>query len=252
MKSNKNEKNTLNKDSENKKTQKEIQDEEEEIIEIEVEDRGVNTDELSPEELQYLVDNNIELKELNASINIENEVKNDKVNKNNEDYISQIQKLEKKLKDEKKKNQQLIIENDNLKEKIKELKVEINSTQELNNKIKLLEKDLIKKNNEILQLSSKKNNINNNYKITSIKPGEEVLSINFVSMGNNDIGHFSLVCKNNDLFVREEERLYEKFPQFKKYETYFEANGKRIKRFLTLDENKIADNDIINIFIIEE
>ena len=88
MKSNKNEKNTLNKDSENKKTQKEIQDEEEEIIEIEVEDRGVNTDELSPEELQYLVDNNIELKELNASINIENEVKNDKVNKNNEDYIS--------------------------------------------------------------------------------------------------------------------------------------------------------------------
>ena len=252
MKSNKNEKNTLNKDSENKKTQKEIQDEEEEIIEIEVEDRGVNTDELSPEELQYLVDNNIELKELNASINIENEVKNDKVNKNNEDYISQIQKLEKKLKDEKKKNQQLIIENDNLKEKIKKLKVEINSTQELNNKIKLLEKDLIKKNNEILQLSSKKNNINNNYKITSIKPGEEVLSINFVSMGNNDIGHFSLVCKNTDLFIREEERLYEKFPQFKKYETFFEVNGKRIKRFLTLDENKIADNDIINIFIIEE
>ena len=78
------------------------------------------------------------------------------------------------------------------------------------------------------------------------------MSINFVSMGNNDIGHYSLVCKNTDLFIREEERLYEDFPNFKKYEVYFEANGKRIKRFQTLSENKLKDKDIINIFIIEE
>ena len=65
------------------------------------------------------------------------------------------------------------------------------------------------------------------------------MSINFVSMGNNDIGHFSLVCKNNDLFVREEERLYEKFPQFKKYETYFEANGKRIMKYCNYHLKKI-------------
>jgi len=32
----------------------------------------------------------------------------------------------------------------------------------------------------------------------------------------------------------------------------FEANGKRIKRFQTLSENKLKDKDIINIFIIEE
>ena len=78
------------------------------------------------------------------------------------------------------------------------------------------------------------------------------MSINFVSMGNNDIGHYSLVCKNTDIFIREEERLYEDFPNFKKYETYFEVNGKRIKRFQTLSENNIKDKDIINIFIIEE
>ena len=89
------------------------------------------------------------------------------------------------------------------------------------------------------------------YKINSIQPGEEIISINFVSMGNNDIGHYSLVCKNTDYFIKEEERLYEDFPDFKKYETYFEANGKRIKRFQTLEENNIKDKDVINIFIIE-
>ena len=75
------------------------------------------------------------------------------------------------------------------------------------------------------------------------------MSINFVSMGNQDIGHYSLVCKNTDLFVRIEERLYEDFPDFKEYETYFEVRTKRIKRFKTLDENKIKNGDVINVFI---
>ena len=239
------------------------QEEEEECIEVEVEDRGVNTDELSPEELQFLVDNNPELKEENISTKIEREVKNDKITYNPQtkpqlnynDYIFKIEELKKQLNDEKNKNQRLIKENDKLKEKINILNIEINSNnsiKQLKDKIKLLEKDLTKKNNEIQQLLSQKNKNQGKYKITSINPGEEVLSLNFVSMGNSDIGHYSLVCKNTDLFVREEERLYEKFPQFKKLETFFEVNGKRIKRFLTLDENKIKDNDIINIFIIEE
>ena len=121
--------------------------------------------------------------------------------------------------------------------------------------IKSLEVELTEKNNELQQLilsQSQNSNVQSKYKIKEINPGEEIISINFVSMGSNDIGHFSLVCKNTDLFIREEERLYEKFPQFKKYETFFVVNGKRIKRFLSLDENKIKDNDIINIFFIEE
>ena len=110
----------------------------------------------------------------------------------------------------------------------------------MKNKIKLLENELNKKNNEI-----------DNYEITSIKPGEKIMAINFVSMGNNDIGHYNLMCKNIDLFIRLEERLYEDFPQFKEYETYFEVNGKRIKRFKTLEQNNIKTNDIINIFTID-
>ena len=100
-------------------------------------------------------------------------------------------------------------------------------------------------------LLSQNNNIIN-YKITSIKPGEEILAVNFVSNGRQDIGHYNLICKNTDLFVRLEERLYNDFPDFKNYETYFEINTRRIKRFKTMDENHIKSNDIINIFRIEE
>ena len=70
-------------------------------------------------------------------------------------------------------------------------------------------------------------------------------------MGNQDIGHYAVVCKNTDLFIRLEEKLYDEYPDFKNYETYFEVKTKRIKRFKTLDENKIKNGDVINIFIVE-
>ena len=67
-------------------------------------------------------------------------------------------------------------------------------------------------------------------------------------MGINAINNYSLSCKTTDLFIIEEERLYEDFTDFKKYETYFEANGKRIKRFQTLKENGIKDKNVIYVF----
>ena len=121
----------------------------------------------------------------------------------------------------------------------------------MKNKIKLLENELNKKNNEIQQLLIKNNNIKDNYEITSIKPGEKIMALNFVSMGNQDIMNYNLICKNVDLFIRLEERLYEDFPQFNEYETYFEVNGKRIKRFKTIEQNNIKTNDVINIFTID-
>ena len=152
----------------------------------------------------------------------------------------------------KNKNQELINENTILKEKLNKLNMDINNIQDLKDKIKSLEKELNKKNEEIQQLLSQNNNNQGKYKITSINLGEEIMCINFVSMSNQDINNYGLVCKNTDLFIRAEERLYEDFPQFKKYETYFEANGKRIKRFQTLSENNIKDKNVINLFIIEE
>ena len=154
------------------------------------------------------------------------------------------------MEEEKRKNKILFDENNNLKNINKKLNEEITSLKQYKEQIKLLKYQINKKNIEIQNYQ-----LNNNYKddigITSIKPGEVVLAISFVSMGNQDIGHYAVVCKNTDLFVRLEEKLYNDYPQFKNYETYFEVKTKRIKRFKTLDENKIKNGDIINVFIVE-
>ena len=166
---------------------------------------------------------------------------------NNEDEITKLKRL---LNEEKNKNINLIKEIEILKNKNIILNNDNNSLKE---KIKILENNLKAKNNELQNLLSKNNNNNIiNYEITSINPGEEILAINFVSNGVQDIGHYNLICKNTDLFVRLEERLYQDFPDFKNYETYFEVNTRRIKRFKTIEENNIKNNDIINVFRIEE
>ena len=102
---------------------------------IEVSDKGINTDELSPEELQKIVENNPELKE-EGNLNYEQEVKDEKEMDENE--------LKKKL-----------IEELNEKDKIFDLLVKSNN--ELKNKIemsnekykKILEKIEEKKNEDI-------------------------------------------------------------------------------------------------------
>ncbi len=71
-------------------------------------------------------------------------------------------------------------------------------------------------------------------------------------MGTQDIANYSLECKNTDLFVTLEERLLDEFTEFKKYDVYYLVNTKRVKRYLTLDQNKIKKNDLISLYIIEE
>ena len=168
-------------------------------------------------------------------------------NKNKDD--TKINELQRQLKEEKEKNKKLININENLKETINELNNNLNKIMNINEK---LEKDLAQKNIEIQKLLSKKKANKSYFDLSSLKLDDKIIGVNFVSMGRNDIGHYNIVCKNRDLFVRLEERLYEDFPQFKEYETYFEVNGKRIKRFKTLEQNNIKTNDIVNIFIIDE
>ena len=169
-------------------------------------------------------------------------------NKNNNDYFElQINAIKNQLKEEKDKNQRLINENKNLNAIILQLNSDMNKYKDT---LKFLENDLTIKNMEIQKLKSQINS-GSEYEITSIKPGEKIMAVNFVSMGVNDIGHYNLICKSTDLFVKLEERLYKDFPQFTEYETYFEVKTRRIKRFKTLKDNNIKTNDVINMFIID-
>jgi len=199
---------------------------------------------------------------LGSDINISDDIKNknkelidcfkiDEDKNKNIENISQIEELKKQLNDEKNKNKKLLYENQNMKEKIKQLNLEIGKLKLLEDKIKFLEKNIIEKNIEIQKFKIG-NYIKPDDSIQSIHPGEKIIGVNFVSMGNQVIGHYNIVCKNTDIFIRLEEKLYNDFPQFKDYETYFTIKTKRIKRFKTLDENNIQNNDVVNVFIIDE
>ena len=156
----------------------------------------------------------------------------------NNNYEIQINELKRQLKQEKEKNQILINENINLKNIINQLNIELNNIKGIKEK---LQHNL-----------TQKNKINEHYDLSSMNEDDKIIAVNFVSMERNDIGHFNLICKKRDLFVRLEERLYENFPQYKEFDIYFLVDGRRIKRFKTLEQNNINNNDIINLFIIDE
>ena len=134
-----------------------------------------------------------------------------------------------------------------------QLEEEKNKNKILTKKIEELKKELEKSNTEIKKMKESNSSINlgTYYSIKSINPGEKIIAVNFVSMGNQDINHYNLICKNVDLFVTLEARLYNDFPRYKEYNPYFTVNGRAIKRFKTMDENKIKNNDIISVFINE-
>ena len=72
-----------------------------------------------------------------------------------------------------------------------------------------------------------------------IKPGEKIISILFSSNDNKIL--YSLPCKNSTPFVKIEEKLYEEFPEYKETDNYFLLDGKKVKRFKTVEENHIKN-----------
>ena len=149
----------------------------------------------------------------------------------------QINNLELQLNEEKNKNQYLMNQVINLQVQLQNN--DTNYKQMLNQK----QNELYQLMFEINQLKLK---INNNGDITSIKPGEKIISINFLS-SDQTVSNYSRPCKNTDIFVNLEQKLNEDFPQLKDKQYYLVNKGNIIKRFKTMDENNIKDNDIISI-----
>ena len=80
---------------------------------------------------------------------------------------------------------------------------------------------------------------------------DKIISVLFMTQGNQDIINYSMACRTTDLFSSLEERLYHDFPKYRKVEKFFMVNANRIFRDKTLEENNIQNNDIINLFPID-
>ena len=149
------------------------------------------------------------------------------------------------------------IENEKLNEKINELEEEVKNERSINKKleekIKFLEnspanitlsskdflKSIMQKDKEIDKLRQKLAR----YPI-ELKEGEKLMTVNFAS-ADNIIQHFSIICKNTDVFNVIEKKLYEDYKEYYDTENYFTVNGIKIHKLKTLDENNIVNNNTI-------
>ena len=76
----------------------------------------------------------------------------------------------------------------------------------------------------------------------------KIISVLFMTQGNQDIINYSMVCRTTDLFSSLEERLYQDFPKYRNVAKIFMVNANRIFSDKTLEENNIKHNDIICLF----
>ena len=148
-----------------------------------------------------------------------------------------------------------------------------NKISELEGKIKKLEKKLMEKDELIASLNKRikelenisNNKINSSNKINSnniieleneiklfrtyykFTDNEKLISIKFIS-AEQDID-LTVIAKNTDDFSFVEKILYDNYPAYKKFENYFIVNGNKINKNITLEENKIKNNDILTLVI---
>ena len=73
--------------------------------------------------------------------------------------------------------------------------------------------------------------------------GKNLISIIFYS--NDENVHYSIICKNNDLFTTIENKLYNAYPEYKNKENIFLIKGENIQKNKTLKDNNIKNSDII-------
>ena len=77
-------------------------------------------------------------------------------------------------------------------------------------------------------------------------PNEKLMTVIFNS-GDNFI-HYSVICKNTDIFTDVEKLLYKKYPDYKEKENFFLSHGQKINRFKTLEQNEIKNSEVIILY----
>ena len=125
---------------------------------------------------------------------------------------------------------------DELKAEIQELKYKISMAKSENmNQINNLMNTIEQKDEEIKKLNMKLKN----------KDLSDIIAINFISSDGKV--RFPISCKGDQAFYEVEEKLYQKYPEYKEKErlNFFFYNGNWIERSETISENKIKDGSTI-------
>ena len=153
-----------------------------------------------------------------------------------------IEFLNKKLNEEKEKNQELINLNEILKSNLNNEKLKnIDLQNKIDKQINIIHNNDSKINDLYARIDDLKEKLSR-YPF-ELKKDEKMISVIFTS--DDQKIHFSVICKNTEKFNRLEEKLYNDYPEYSETNNYFVVNGNRIQKFKTLEENNIRNSDTI-------
>jgi len=107
-----------------------------------------------------------------------------------------------------------------------------------------LYKSIFEKDQEIKELKKKLSRFP-----FELNEGEELMVVNFKSVDQKL--NYSMICKNTDIFNKIENKLYEDNEEYYDTPNYFTVNGTKIHKNKSLEWNKIKNNDIIMLNIID-
>ena len=72
---------------------------------------------------------------------------------------------------------------------------------------------------------------------------EKIIAVKIVSV--DQVINCAMKCKKSDVFSKIEKELYRDYPDYKKQKVFFTANGKKIDKNKTMDENGIKNGTSI-------
>ena len=169
-----------------------------------------------------------------------NENKN--LNDELEHYKNEYEKLKKEYDKLKLENEELNNELIKSKKIISNIGNKSNENTNLN-EINNLKNIVLQKDNEILNLKSKLQNLDKNNKKSV--DYEDILFVHFISSDQNI--NCPIKCLKTDTFAEVEEKLYQKYQEYRETNNNFLSNGRIILRFKKIFENKINDGDKIEL-----
>ena len=114
--------------------------------------------------------------------------------------------------------------------------------------IRDLKYQLILKDNEIKDLKLKSQS--NNEKNKQILNMDEIMIVYFQTQ-DQEINHVGIKCLPSDTFADVEEKIYKKFNNYRNTNNTPICNGRIVLRFKTLSENKIKDENVVQLIKME-
>ena len=147
------------------------------------------------------------------------------------------------LKDENKKVKNELLKANKIIANFNKNKKENNNFSEIN-----YLKELVKsKEKEIDYLTLQLKNIGNNNK--KLVDFDNIMVINFISSDQKI--NCGIKCMKTDIFAEVEEKLYQKYEEFRETNNNFIAKGKIVLRFKKICDNDIKDGDFIQLLKLE-